>query len=335
MDLNASQPPIVLHSSRLAVEIAAPGSVYAGTRFDWTGFVTQVTLDGKHTFCMPESLEPGQGTGGIGLCGEFGNEKAVGYADAQPGDLFPKLGIGLLRRPNTAEYNFFRPYEIVQRFPIQVSAAEPVPTEPQAQFVADALDCRGYAAQLTKTVRVRENWLEIACQLANVGNRTIDTHEYYHNFMGIDQKPIGPEYRLRFPYPIQLADLSRAFRHMAPPLLRKLLPAPLLDRLLKRVVTGSSSILRIAGNDITLNGVPQKAFYCRPLGFFKAEGPQWELVYLPGGVGLREYDDFTPSRVAVWGTTHVISTEVFVDIHLQPGETARWTRRYEFFNLQV
>jgi hypothetical protein len=107
---------IVIQSDRLKVEIAEPGGVYQGTRFDWTGFITQVTLDGKHTFCVPESYQPGHGTGGIGLCNEFGNEKPIAYDDAQPGETFPKLGIGLLAQRH-CQLSFHLPYEIVQRFP--------------------------------------------------------------------------------------------------------------------------------------------------------------------------------------------------------------------------
>ena len=53
-----------LANHRLQVEIAEPGEVYHGSRFDWTGFITQVTLDGEHTYCVPESLVPGQGSDG-------------------------------------------------------------------------------------------------------------------------------------------------------------------------------------------------------------------------------------------------------------------------------
>ena len=41
---------ILLCSDRLAVAIARPGTIYRGTRFDWTGFITQVTLEEKHIF---------------------------------------------------------------------------------------------------------------------------------------------------------------------------------------------------------------------------------------------------------------------------------------------
>ncbi|MBE3039355.1 MAG: hypothetical protein IMZ62_11155, partial [Chloroflexi bacterium] len=42
---------ILLNSQRLEVEISTPGAAYHSTRFDWSGFITQVTLDGAHTFC--------------------------------------------------------------------------------------------------------------------------------------------------------------------------------------------------------------------------------------------------------------------------------------------
>jgi hypothetical protein len=321
--------PIKIHSNQLTVEIAQPGSVYAGTRFDWTGFITQVTLTTsggvKHSFCVPESLESGKGTGGWGMCNEFGNDKAIGYTDAQPGESFPKLGIGLLKKPEQPQYNFFRHHEIDQQFPIQIDT-----TENQTLFTVEPIECRGYAVRFTKTVSARENWLEIAYHLENVGSKLIDTNEYCHNFMGIDEHPIGPEYRLHFPYAIQLEDIASAYRHFLPPVLRKLLPVFLQDRLLKRMASPGNTVVQAVGADFIFSATPKSPFYFRPLGFTKTDGYQWELTHLTSGVKVREYDDFTPCRVAVWGTTHVISAEIFVDIHLPPGQSKTWMRRYEF-----
>lgn len=295
-------PSIRLSSDRLTVDLAEPGSVYRGTRFDWTGFITQVTLDGRHTFCVPESLEPGQGTGGIGLCNEFGIELPVGYADAQPGDSFPKLGIGLLVRPDDQDYRFMHTYEIAQLFPVQVETEND-----KVRIVIEPVNCRGYAARLVKTITVQDDYVVIAYRLENTGRRPIATHEYCHNFCGIDQHLLGPDYRLRVPYHIALGDMPAMWR----------------QRL--------GEVLSIEGGDIRCRATPQHPFYCRPQGFGRTQEPQWELVHVPSGVGLREYDDFAPVRVAVWGTTHVISAEVFVGIDLQPGERLAWSRRYEFF----
>ncbi len=297
------EQPILLRSSRLKVEVAAPGSIYQLFRFDWTGFITQVTLDEgaqAHTFCVPESYRPDLGTGGIGLCNEFGIDAPIGFAEAGPDDLFPKLGIGLLKRGTRPEYAFHLPYELVTRFPIRTESSPD-----QVGFVVEPVECRGYAARLTKTLSVRENWLDIDYRLENTGTRPIVTNEYVHNFVGFDQQPMGPEYRMRFPFPTRLEMNPNAPRQL-------------------------TEILEIQGQELGLRSRPESSFYCRLLELHKTSEPQWALRLEPARLEMSETDDFTPSRVAVWGAAHVISAEVFVEINLQPGETQSWKRRYEF-----
>ena len=316
---------IMLHSQRLKVEIARPGEVYRGTRFDWAGFISQVTLDDKHTFCVPESYQPGEGTGGVGLCNEFGNDLAIVYDEAQPGEPFPKPGIGLLIRPDASPYNFFRPHEIAQLFPIRV---EERPEE--AVFITDPLDCRGYAFRLTKNIKVNDNQLEIAYKLVNTGAKPLATNEYCHNFLGINQQLLGPEYRLRLPYKIKLEPPPRDMHKLAPASLRRLLPRFILQKIVEGMLKRMQKNLAISGNELFCRDKPQGAFYCRLQGFQPSDKPQWELVYLPSGVSVSERDYFPPMRVVVWGTTHVISAEVYIAIYLEPGETKTWTRSYVF-----
>jgi hypothetical protein len=318
------QSSIILTSDRLTVEVALPETAYKGTRFDWTGFITQVTLDGAHTFCVPESLEPGQGTGGIGLCNEFGIERPIGYDDAAPGELFPKLGIGVLVRPDEGPYRFMVQHEIAERFPIHIEAAPD-----QVRFVVDPVPCRGVAARLTKTLAVSGSELTIDYQLENAGKKPIATHEYVHNFCGIDGHEIGPDYRLRFAQPVVLEDTLAQIRKQMednrdrlPPEIRDLTPEQLQQRML--------AIYNIDGHDLSLHATPERPFYCRLTGLVQTDGPQWELTHLPTGLQAREYDSFSPSRIAVWGVAHVISAEVFVDVDVEPGETQTWKRRYVF-----
>jgi hypothetical protein len=320
MDTN----PIIIQSSRLGVEIAQPGTAYTGTRFDWSAFITQVTLDGKHTFCMPESLVEGQGTGGIGLCNEFGNEWAVGYDEAQPGELFPKLGIGLLKRPDEGRYNFFRPHELVEKFPIQIEAGTDT-----ARFTVEPVECQGYAVRLEKTVRVVENTLILDYRLENTGSKAIVTHEYCHNFLGIDQLPIGPEYKLVFPQEVQREPLPESLHQRLPRLLRWL-PKALKQKLAEGYLQRMNAAMVMQGSEITWNETPKGAFFARLTGFEPRSQAQWELVHTPSGLRVQEIDDFTPTRLIVWGTGHVVSAEVYTDIRLQPGEVGHWARKYVF-----
>ncbi len=289
---------IQLHSSRLAVEISQPGAAYTGTRFDWSGFVTQVTLDNLHTFCVPEDYDPGKGTGGIGLCSEFGIDQPIGYDNAKPGETFPKLGVGLLTRLDKPEYSFWYPHKIAENFPIQVTQ-----TGQTATFITQPVPCGGYAARLTKRLTVTDNCLSIAYELENTGEQPIHTNEYVHNFVGIDQKTFGPDYQLNFPY------------------------EPLIES-----PSEMNAILSTAGHSLRQKETPHHPFYARLVGFSQGDQPQWELVHQPSGVAMRETVDFLPTRVAVWGTTHVISVEVFIDLAIRPGETKRWQRTYEFLD---
>ena len=80
--------PIRLHSDRLTVEIASPGTLYQGTRFDWTAFITQVTLDNQHTLCVPESYEPG--SWGPQAAGTLLDDGAEWLVQCRPSDGAPR-----------------------------------------------------------------------------------------------------------------------------------------------------------------------------------------------------------------------------------------------------
>jgi hypothetical protein len=301
--------PIVLHSDRLTVEVAALGTLYRGSRFDWTAFITQISLDGKHSFCVPESLQPGLGSGGWGLCNEFGIDQPIGYDEAAPGQPFPKLGIGLLARPDAAPYNFGRPHVIAQPFPIHVDA-----TPQQVRFTVEPVDCRGYAGRLTKTVSVKGNELRTDYRLDNTGTRPLQTVEYCHNFVAVDRQPVGPVYELRLPVLVETESPAQVFANVDEETVRRIM-----------------GVLDIAGDRITWREKPQTSFYCRIASYTRTDQPQWELVHQPSGAGLREFDDFMPVRIALWGTDHVISPEIFVGVDVQPGQTQAWSRRWEFF----
>lgn len=282
-----------ISSDRLAVEMLEPGSkLYARTRFDWTGFITQVTLDGAHTFCVPESPRPGEGTGGIGLCNEFGSSAPVGYDDARPGDYFPKIGIGLLKRIDDSEYSPFCKYPL-QPFPIGVETARSSVT-----FTVDPVPVRGYAVRFVKVVTADGDRVLVDYTLENVGEKRIVTQEYNHNFVGIDDTPFGTDYELKFAFD----------------------PVP----------DSEPAAFKVDGSAITWPAPPKKA-YCHALkGFEGKRTPFWELKLRTSGLAMREQPSFDWARCIFFGTPHLASTEVFVDIAIDPGDSQQWRREYSF-----
>ncbi|MCX7774402.1 MAG: hypothetical protein N2376_14985, partial [Clostridia bacterium] len=177
---------IKISSGRLEVELSRPGSFYSGSRFDWTGFITEIIFDKTHRFCADESRRPGYGSGGRGLCNEFGIHEPIGYDEARVGEYFPKLGVGLLKRYSEEPYNFYKPYE-VSPFEFEVE------TRPDSVvFLAKPHACNGYAAQIRKEISVADNRMEVRYTLDNTGTKPIDTTEYLHNFVNPDGEGIGP-----------------------------------------------------------------------------------------------------------------------------------------------
>ncbi len=290
----------VIKSDQLTVKISKPGN-YGGARFDWTGFVQQVTLAaGNHTFCTLESLIDGAGTGGIGLCNEFGISTPVGYDGLAIGECFPKVGVGLLTMIDNEPYDFFKSYP-VRPFPIQVEQGPDY-----VRYVSKALPCNGYAFRLEKELLVQGATLTIDYALHNVGEKPIVTSEYVHNFLAIDEQPIGPDYVLNFSEDIHLIEEPSAY---------------------------TQDILHIEGQNLGWNKQVEDMFYCR-LAEFKTQVPYyWEITNKHAGAGLRERGSNPASFTALWGVGHVLSPEVFIAINVSPGGTQRWTRSYDFFTL--
>ncbi|MBW4085318.1 hypothetical protein [Paenibacillus sp. S150] len=290
-----------LSNGILQVDIADIGE-YSGTRFDWTGFITGVTLvQGQHTFGVPESLVPGQGSGGMGFCNEFGISRAIGYEEAAAGEWFPKPGVGLLQKQDDGPYDFFGSYPLI---PFTVEE------ERSAQAViyrVQPMECRGYSMLLTKKITLDGDRLNISYTLENKGGKPLHTEEYIHNFVGIDGANAGPDYELRIPAGLKVEAPESSY---------------------------TAELLAASGNTLTWKEEPGRPFYCKLTGWEKGEaGCFWELQHKPGGAVVRESGDFAASRMALWGEKHVISPEVFVDISILPRHSKHWSRSYQFFTL--
>ncbi|WP_166240675.1 hypothetical protein [Paenibacillus turpanensis] len=300
-----------LENAFLGLDIADITS-YQGARFDKTGFITQVRLkhaDGFHTFCTFEKTDPDRiWSGGAGLCNEFGLFAAIGYEEAQIGELFPKIGVGLLTKPDESPYDFSRAYEIR---PFEMDCDQ---GEDYVQYVVHPMECRGYAVRMSKRISLEQSQIIVDYELENVGSKAIATSEYVHNFLSINHQPIGPDYRLKFNVPMELKQMEEAY---------------------------SPRVLEVGPEEIRWKSSPEQPFYCQ---FKRLQQPEqeagqgqgqepvrWELLYLPEQIGVWEQCHSPVSTIALWGAAHVVSPELFIDLQLEPGQRAAWTRRFGFF----
>ncbi len=286
---------ISIYNNRLSVQISYPGAVYKGSRFDWNGFITQVTLDGRHTFCVPESLIPGKGSGGQGFCGEFGIEEGLGYKDTYVNNYFVKIGVGHLKKIDSKPYDFFR------RYPVVPHACDITLAGQKVSFHGKPVILDGYSYEYSKEIMLEDNFLIITYTLKNMGSQKIETTEYCHNFIGIDNNLVSSSYKLKIPGDIK--------------------------------VENTVGEVRVAEDkSLTWPHYEQKQeFYCVVKDYNNSSGYSWELYNSNARAGLREINDFPVSKLAIWGSRHVISPEAFIRLELDPGQTKRWVRRYEFF----
>ncbi|SFC24124.1 hypothetical protein SAMN04488102_10495 [Alkalibacterium subtropicum] len=282
-----------LENDRLKVEVAEPGTVYKGARFDWTGFISQITLDGEVTYCVPEQLEEGKGTGGLGFCNEFGIDRPVGYEKIEPGDFFLKIGVGQLRKEQEADYDFFKDYEVI---PAEVKTEEAANS---VEFEITDATPSGYGYHLLKEVAIFDNRLIISYKLTNTGDHPIHTNEYSHNFIGINDRFIDAAYRLTMPQ-------------------------------MKTIDVAVGSIDRNEDR-LTWPVSPEADFYAS-IDWEPGNGAyNWEVFNDNAQAGVRELSEFQPSKIALWGHRHVVCPEVFADISLDVDESLSWKRVYEFY----
>lgn len=283
----------VLKNNRLKVEIAAPKEVYNGSRFDWTGFITQITLDDAVTFCVPERLEKGAGTGGMGLSNEFGIDQPLGYDKIKAEQQFPKIGVGLLTKPDEKDYDFFYHYDVT---PAEFQVSQ---TSSSLTMDAEAHSDNGYGFHLTKAISLLEDQVVIHYTLKNTGDVAFKTNEYAHNFIGMNHETVNENYQLTLPKMNQL-----------------------------NVAVGT---MKQTNKEVTWPVVPDGDFYAQIDMNEENASYNWELYHKELKAGVRDLTCFTPEKMALWGRDHVVSPEVFIAIALSPGETKTWERRYQFY----
>lgn len=168
---------------------------YQGTRFDWSGVISSLEYQGHNYFGQwYEKHDPKVHDAISGPVEEF---MAIGFEEAKAGDLFLKIGVGMLRKPDELPYRFSNLYEIANpgRWIIRQKAD-------RVEFVHELTDEGGYAYTYLKTVRLTKGKPELVLEhsLKNTGTQPLETSLYNHNFFVIDKEPTGPNIVTKLPF---------------------------------------------------------------------------------------------------------------------------------------
>lgn len=285
---------IVLKNNRLKIVISEPGTRYRRQRFDWCGIVSEAVLDGRHSFLSQEPAFYGQITGGFGLSSNFEAANQFEYGNTPVGDYFPRVGVGRIVRHDRSPFSMYHDYAID---PAPMSFK--VEGEDTVVFHTGAVACNGYAFEIEKTIRLKENTIETEYAIANVGEKSVVFEESNHNYTVINNMRIDENYQMSVPYNL-------------------------------KVKIGRGGV-NVGYN--TLNVTAYQDFFIFDVEGFDGCLPHfWKVTHLPSGIGYAETVSAPVSRFFVWGCHNNFCPIVYVRAMSVPGQTNRWVRRMSFFD---
>ena len=296
--INNTEMTHILKNRNLEIQIDLPLANYNFSRFDWCGKITSVKYKGISVSGMEKLNDKDDNQSGKGFYNEFGIEAAVGFNEISEGDWFHKIGIGLLKKEGGA-YLFHKNYEILPAEFKVTAKPEKIIINCKSQLA------NGYAYEYKKEIELVESGFVIKYQLKNTGTKTIITNEYDHNFIAVNNELISSDYILKFPFSIN-------------------------PELFDATVNPEGKV-EIAHNEITFNDTPVEQFFFSNLSGNVNVDANWELINTKSKLGISETGSFKTAKVNLWGWTHVISPELFFDIHLEPGREVEWSRTYKVF----
>ncbi len=271
-------------------------------RFDWSGVVGCLAYK-DHTYFgvwFPR-YDPLLHDSITGPVEEFrSSDGALNYGEAKAGDLFVKVGVGVLRKIDDKPYDYTARYPLIDGGQWTVHSGKDWVT-----FRQDLKSKLGYAYIYKKNLKLEKNEpvLVLEHELTNTGKKPIDTDVYDHDFYMLDGVPTGPGMTVHFPFhPKTERELGNGARIDG----KKIV----FDRELETgesafgFLTGFSD--KVSDYDITVEN--QKT-----------------------GAGVEQTSDTPISRFNFWSIRTTICPEAYVHLIVRPGKSVSWTIRYRFF----
>jgi len=312
----ADYPEAAFSNGALRAAVSLPDAAkgyYRGTRFDWSGIVT--SLEGLgHTWFAPfyEKFDPNQrdvdfkatvlAGPASAVSGPVEEFAPIGYAEAQPGGTFLKIGVGALRKPEEPRYDHYRIYELAE--PGKWTVKEGPGQVEMTQEVRDRASGYGYIYRKTVRLASGQPRMVLEHSLRNVGDKPIAGDVYDHNFMVIDHQPVGPDISLKFAFEPKTA---RGLGELAVARGRQI-----------------DYLKVLAGGDVASSMI--QGFGATAADYdFRVENRK-------SGAGVHITGDRPLSRMMLWSIRTTVCPEAYIDFHIEPGQEFRWNITYEFYS---
>jgi len=293
-------PAIEIANDEVRMKIYLPdkeNGLYRATRFDWSGVIGSVQYQGHEYFgYWKPTHDPLFHEDLMGPVEGF-IHPGLNYEEAEPGEGFIRVGVGILKKEDEPEYNWRKTYEILDHGKWTVDHGEDWVT-----FTHDLQSDFGFGYRYVKTVQLNEDGFTLFHTLTNTGEKPIETDQFNHNFFMIDGEESGPAFEITLPYAIATeSDLK--------------------------------GCLNIRGNTISfLREMNMDSVFVRISGF--SQDPADHRVTVRNtrtGAGATYSVDKPLYDMAFWTCASTLSPENSIWISVAPGEEERWRSDYVLF----
>lgn len=295
-------PRASITNGRIQATLLLPDAVsgyYRGTRFDWSGQIESLTIDGHEYFGQWfERYDPLLHDAIMGPVEEFlsPGDSSTGYDVAPVGGVFMRIGVGGLRKPEEAAYRRFGTYEIVEPGAWTVEKGDDRIT------FEHTLRVGAYAYVYRKVVRLDGAQLILDHSLRNTGTTRITTSVYNHNFFTLDRQPTGPDVVVRFPFdPKPTRDLGERATFRGRDFV-----------FLKTLEKGETTITEVEGFGPT------------------ADDYDFRIEHRATGAAVRIMADRPMQKIVFWTAPKTVCPEPYIDVSVDPGQETTWRNTYTF-----
>lgn len=289
--------------------------LYRGTRFDWSGVISDLEYSGHNYYPQwfdrmdPKvrdfvyegaAIAASPCTAVTGPAEEF--RTPLGYDDAKPGGSFVKIGVGVLRRPDSAAYDSFHLYEIVDGGQWTVNK-----TGSSVEFVQRLEDpATGYGYVYKKTVSLTNGQAQMVLShsLKNTGKTAIRSAVYNHNFLYLDRRPPGPDFVITFPFEVKTPQV--------PPM------------------------AEVRGNQVRYTKILAGEDHVQmPVSGYGSDAKDYDIRVENQAVraGVRITGDRPIARIYLWSIRAPLSVEPYVNVDIQPGAEFTWKIVYDYYTM--
>ena len=143
-------------------------------------------------------------------------------------------------------------------------------------------------------------------KLENTGKHAIDSSVYDHNFLVLDNQPVGPDYTLTLPF-------EMSARHQQNAQLAEIRGRQFTYR---NALTGHDTV----SADLTGFGSTAADY-------------NFTIENKAARAGMHISGDRPLSRLNLWSIRTVLALEPFIDMSIKPGDSFTWAYKYTYYSL--